>query len=159
MDNIDNIDMKAMEELIELQRELKDGGSFLCPVCGIWSKHTDLIYERVDIDTPTIVLAPMCNSCHKKRNKSPVDFIESGGSIPSHPIIRDPATEGVALRYWASPASPLTHPQEQMKLLGITYESCDSFPISDQWHFYKCKNLPNPLPDYLEIFIPIGSCI
>lgn len=41
------------------------------------------------------------------------------------------------------------HPQELMRYLGISYERAVPQSIGDQWWFYGCKNVPNPLPCYL----------
>ena len=45
------------------------------------------------------------------------------------------------------------HPQKQMKKLGITYNDCEPQMIADQWWFFDCENIPEPLPKYLTEFI------
>jgi hypothetical protein len=37
-----------------------------------------------------------------------------------------------------------------MKSLGITYTHSTPQSLGDQWWFWNCENLPDPLPDYLE---------
>ena len=46
-------------------------------------------------------------------------------------------------------------PDEQrqvvMKQLGITYQHATPQSIGDQWWFWNCENIPDPLPSYLEV--------
>lgn len=42
------------------------------------------------------------------------------------------------------------HPQNAMKLLGITYQHATPQSIGDQWWFWNCENIPNPLPTFLS---------
>jgi hypothetical protein len=42
------------------------------------------------------------------------------------------------------------HPQKRMKDLGITYVAATPQSVADQWWFWGCDNLPNPLPEYLK---------
>lgn len=44
---------------------------------------------------------------------------------------------------------PGEHPQETMARLGITYMMGTSHPISDQWHFWCCENIPANLPSFI----------
>lgn len=41
------------------------------------------------------------------------------------------------------------HPEVIMKKLGITYQHATPQSIADQWWFWNCENVPNPLPEYL----------
>jgi len=52
------------------------------------------------------------------------------------------------------------HPQEVMKELGITYQHATPQSLGDQWWFWNCENIPDPLPLYLE-FIELNpmDCI
>jgi hypothetical protein len=43
------------------------------------------------------------------------------------------------------------HPQIVMKGLGITYQHGTPQSIADQWWFWNCKNIPDPLPEYLSV--------
>ena len=43
------------------------------------------------------------------------------------------------------------HPQKVIKELGITYQHATPIMIADQWWFWNCENIPNPLPPYLEV--------
>lgn len=45
------------------------------------------------------------------------------------------------------------HPQSQMKALGINYSMAIPQSIADQWWFYDCENIPNPLPSFLSILV------
>lgn len=49
-----------------------------------------------------------------------------------------------------SPA-PYEHPQVVMKQLGIAYQHATPQPIGDQWWFWNCENVPDPLPPYLKV--------
>jgi len=42
------------------------------------------------------------------------------------------------------------NPQVVMKELGITYQLATSQSIADQWWFWNCENVPDPLPEYLK---------
>lgn len=41
------------------------------------------------------------------------------------------------------------NPQMAMHLMGITYKKASPQSICDQWWFYDCDNLPEPLPSFL----------
>lgn len=43
------------------------------------------------------------------------------------------------------------HVQQIMKDLGITYSLAVPQPITDQWWFFGCKNLPVHLPEFIKI--------
>lgn len=43
------------------------------------------------------------------------------------------------------------HPQDVMKRLGITYQHATPQSIADQWWFWNCENIPDPLPDHLSV--------
>jgi hypothetical protein len=43
------------------------------------------------------------------------------------------------------------HPQQTMKRLGITYQHSTPQSIGDQWWFWNCENVPNPLPEHFSI--------
>jgi hypothetical protein len=45
--------------------------------------------------------------------------------------------------------STTKHAQDRMKELGITYQEATPQSIADQWWFWNCENVPNPLPDGL----------
>lgn len=45
---------------------------------------------------------------------------------------------------------PDAHPVDQMRNLGITYEHATPQSMGDQWWFWNCKNIPDPLPPYLS---------
>ena len=47
--------------------------------------------------------------------------------------------------------SPNGHPQQVMKELGITYQHATPQSIGDQWWFWNCQNVPDPLPDYITV--------
>jgi hypothetical protein len=38
-----------------------------------------------------------------------------------------------------------------MKKLGITYQHSTPQSIGDQWWFWNCENIPDPLPKHLSI--------
>lgn len=46
--------------------------------------------------------------------------------------------------------APGKHPQRVMKKLGIKYTHAVPQSMGDQWWFFNCVNIPNPLPPYLE---------
>ena len=41
------------------------------------------------------------------------------------------------------------HAQVYMRKLNITYQHCTPQSIADQWWFWNCENVPNPLPKHL----------
>lgn len=43
------------------------------------------------------------------------------------------------------------HAQKAMKDLGITYERGEACALAEGWFFKDCKNIPDPLPPYLEV--------
>ena len=43
------------------------------------------------------------------------------------------------------------HPQKMMEALGITYAKAVPQSIADQWMFFDCANLPDPLPPFLSL--------
>ncbi len=43
------------------------------------------------------------------------------------------------------------HPQRMMKRLGITYQHSTPQSMGDQWWFWNCENVPDPLPDHTSI--------
>jgi len=45
----------------------------------------------------------------------------------------------------------MPHPQKQMRSLGITFQHSTPQSLGDQWWFWCCKNIPEPLPPYLSI--------
>jgi len=47
--------------------------------------------------------------------------------------------------------APLSHPQQVMKELGITYQHATPQSMGDQWWFWNCQNVPEPLPDYITV--------
>jgi hypothetical protein len=52
------------------------------------------------------------------------------------------------------------HPQEVMKELEITYQIAVPQSIADQWWFWNCENIPDPLPEYLsELDLDPMDCI
>lgn len=48
-------------------------------------------------------------------------------------------------------SSPSGHPQVVMKNLGITYQYATPQSIIDEWWFWNCENIPDPLPIYLKL--------
>lgn len=52
---------------------------------------------------------------------------------------------------------PHVHPQEKMKLLGITYQHATPQSLADCWWFWNCENIPEELPDYLSELIGFTS--
>lgn len=58
------------------------------------------------------------------------------------------------LVYWeigAEMVGETRHSCDVVKSLGITYSSAEANPIADNWFFYDEGNLPESLPDYIEI--------
>ena len=43
------------------------------------------------------------------------------------------------------------HPQVVMKELGITYQHSTPQSMGDQWWFWNCENVPDPLPKHFSI--------
>lgn len=43
------------------------------------------------------------------------------------------------------------HPITMMRELGITWQHDIFQPIGDQWWFWNCENVPDPLPSFLEV--------
>jgi len=43
------------------------------------------------------------------------------------------------------------HPQQTMKRLGITYQHATPQSIGEQWWFWNCENVPEPLPEHFSI--------
>ena len=43
------------------------------------------------------------------------------------------------------------HPQKVMKQLGIIYQHATPQSMGDQWWFWNCENIPEPLPPFLEV--------
>jgi hypothetical protein len=43
------------------------------------------------------------------------------------------------------------HPQRMMNRLGNTYQHATPQSIGDQWWFWNCENIPNPLPEHFSI--------
>jgi hypothetical protein len=43
------------------------------------------------------------------------------------------------------------HPQQTMKRLGITYQHATPQSMGDQWWFWNCENVPEPLPEHFSI--------
>ena len=41
------------------------------------------------------------------------------------------------------------HAQAVMRELGITYQHSTPQSMGDQWWFWNCENVPDPLPEYL----------
>ena len=66
--------------------------------------------------------------------------------------ITDMENNNINLRFdlrEAYESNVLNHPQTVMKELGIEYEQSIPESIADCWIFKNCKNVPNPLPEYL----------
>jgi hypothetical protein len=42
------------------------------------------------------------------------------------------------------------HPQAKMRELGIRYQHSTPQSMGDQWWFWNCENVPDPLPEFLE---------
>ena len=43
------------------------------------------------------------------------------------------------------------HAQTVMKELGITYRLAVPQTLGDQWWFFGCQNIPEPMPKYLSV--------
>lgn len=43
------------------------------------------------------------------------------------------------------------HPQKVMRDLGITYQHATPQSLGDQWWFWNCENVPDPLPEMLRV--------
>lgn len=46
--------------------------------------------------------------------------------------------------------APMRHAQVVMAELGITYQHATPQSICDQWWFWNCQNVPDPLPKFLS---------
>ena len=44
-----------------------------------------------------------------------------------------------------------THPQIKMKELKIKYSHSTPQSMGDQWWFWNCENIPDPLPIFLSV--------
>ena len=53
--------------------------------------------------------------------------------------------------YGANLVGEKRHAQEVMKEFGITYQYASSHSIGEQWRFWNCENIPEELPNYIEI--------
>jgi hypothetical protein len=42
------------------------------------------------------------------------------------------------------------HPQKALQALGITYQHATPQSMGDQWWFWNCHNVPEPLPPFLS---------
>lgn len=42
-----------------------------------------------------------------------------------------------------------THPEDEVKRLGITYQLATPQTIGDQWWFWNCDNVPDIMPFYV----------
>jgi hypothetical protein len=49
------------------------------------------------------------------------------------------------------------HAQEVMRALGITYAAASAHSLGEQWWFWDCQNLPDPLPPYLAVAKSLGD--
>ena len=47
-------------------------------------------------------------------------------------------------------AGKTQHPQQVMRDVGITYQHATPQSMGDQWWFWNCENIPNPLPTFLS---------
>lgn len=52
--------------------------------------------------------------------------------------------------YSAYDAGENRHPQAVMRELGVTYQHATPQSIADQWWFWNCTGVPDPLPEYLS---------
>ena len=43
------------------------------------------------------------------------------------------------------------HPQEAMRVLGITYQHATPQTAGEQWWFWNCENVPEILPPFLGV--------
>lgn len=50
---------------------------------------------------------------------------------------------------WGSPQGQ--HAQDVMRQIGITYQYAVPQSIADQWWFWNCENVPEPLPKYMTV--------
>ena len=56
--------------------------------------------------------------------------------------------------------SPYQHAQKVMLDLGITYKHATPQSMGDQWWFWGCENVPDPLPPFLtELGLNPFDCI
>lgn len=59
------------------------------------------------------------------------------------------------LKFWMQSAyesGVKDHPQNVMADLKITYQHATPQTVGDQWWFWNCENIPDPLPEFLEEF-------
>lgn len=57
-------------------------------------------------------------------------------------------------------AGATDHPQQIMSDLGISYYHSTPQSIADQWWFWCCENVPEPLPPYLtELKVDPRDCV
>jgi len=42
------------------------------------------------------------------------------------------------------------HPETVMKRFGITYQHATPQSMADQWWFWNCENVPDPLPAHFS---------
>lgn len=43
------------------------------------------------------------------------------------------------------------HPQNTMERFGITYQHATPQSMGEQWWFWNCENIPDPLPEHFSI--------
>ena len=43
------------------------------------------------------------------------------------------------------------HPYNIIKDLGISFNSCEPCTIADCWFFYGCDDIPDEIPDFIEV--------
>ncbi len=55
------------------------------------------------------------------------------------------------IRYSCYIGSPDEHPQTVMDNLGIKYQCATPQSIADQWWFWNCTNVPDPLPPFMSV--------
>lgn len=62
--------------------------------------------------------------------------------------------------YGLDEAKDNRHPQVVMQSLGITYQHATPQSMGDQWWFWNCENVPDPLPKFLSVLeIDPMACI
>ena len=44
------------------------------------------------------------------------------------------------------------HPEDTMKRFGITYQQATPQSVASQWIFWNCENIPNPLPEFIDVW-------
>lgn len=52
--------------------------------------------------------------------------------------------------YAAGDVGEMRHAQIVVEELGITYRAATPQSIADEWWFWDCANVPDPLPPYLS---------